>query len=74
MTELTTETIDTVLANDGFSMRFQAKVLTLDLQLDRIPPLLQKVREIFDLATAPAGRDGCKDCRLLDGLVKTVMG
>ena len=73
MTELTTETIDTVLADDGFSMRFQAKVLPLNLQLDHIPPLLQKVRAIFDLATAPIGRDGCKDCRLLDGLLKTVM-
>ena len=72
-TELTTENIDAVLADDGFAMRFSAKLLPLELQLDRIPPLLHQVRSIFDLAKAPTGRDGCRDCKLLDGLLKTVM-
>ena len=71
-TVLTAENFDAVLADDGFSMKFQAKLLPLELRLDSIPPLLQKVRAIFDLPTAPAGRTGCKDCRLLDGLLKTV--
>jgi len=35
--------------------------------------LLHQVRSIFDLAKAPTGRDGCRDCKLLDGLLKTVM-
>ena len=73
-TNLTTENFDEVLADDGFAMRFQAKVLPLDLRLDRIPPLLHQVRSIFDLAKAPTGRDGCRDCKLLDGLLKTVVG
>ena len=72
-TELTTENIDAVLADDGFAMRFSAKLLPLELQLDRIPPLLHQVRSIFDLSIPPAGRTGCKDCKLLDGLLKTVM-
>jgi len=72
-TDLTTKTVDEVLLKDGFAMRFQAKVLPLDLRLDRIPPLLQKVRDIYDLATAPTGRTGCKDCRMLDRLMKVAM-
>lgn len=43
-TEMTTENVDEVLADDGFSMKFQAKALPLDLRLDRIPPLLHQVR------------------------------
>ena len=73
LTDISTECIDDFADADGFSMKFSAKVLPLDLQLDRIPPLLHQVRSIFDLAKAPTGRDGCRDCKLLDGLLKTVM-
>jgi len=51
-------------------MRFTAKVLPVVLNRVSIPPLLARVRTIFDLPFAPVGRAGCKDCKLFDGLVK----
>jgi hypothetical protein len=62
---------DSLIANDGFYMRFTSKVLPIKLDSDSIPPLLTRVREIYDLPIAPAGRPGCKDCALLEALVAT---
>lgn len=60
--------------DDGFVMRFGAKLLTIPLEPATILPLLRKVREIHDMATAPDRRPECKDCRLLDRLVEVVNG
>jgi hypothetical protein len=62
--------IDSVCADDGFTMRFTAKLLRIDLQPVTIQPLLRRVREICDLPTAPAGRDGCEDCERLERLIE----
>jgi hypothetical protein len=35
-----------------------------------VPPLLQRVREICDKATAPAGHEGCEDCQREERLVE----
>jgi len=70
VTDLTVDEVDTILADDGFSMRFQAKILPVELDPESITPLLQKVRDIYDLARAPTGLEGCKDCRMLNALMK----
>lgn len=70
MTEVGADGIDSVVSVDGFAMKFVAKVLPVALEPDKIPPLLARVRTIFDLPFPPSGRAGCKDCRLLDGLVE----
>ena len=70
MTDVGADDVDSVVAADGFAMRFVAKVLPVELALDKIPLLLARVREIYDLQYPPTGRAGCRDCRLLDGLVE----
>jgi len=60
---------DDLIKPEGFLMRFTAKVLPIPLNVKAIPPLLARVREIHDLTCAPAGREGCKDCALLEALV-----
>jgi hypothetical protein len=70
LTSVSTESVDSVATTDGFSMGFSATVLPLELNQGNIPLLLHKVRKIYDRKTAPKGRSGCKDCRLLDNLVE----
>lgn len=67
--ELAVEDTDKLITSDGFLMTFTAKVLPIEPNTEMIPPLLGRVREIADLPSAPAGRQGCKDCALLDNLV-----
>ena len=54
--------------DSGFLMEFSAHVRPVDLAMQKIPPLLAKVREIYDLQRPPRGKKGCKDCALLQGL------
>lgn len=46
----------------GFAMGFGAKILPVDLDLDRIPKLLAEVRRYSELDAPLEKRDGCKDC------------
>jgi hypothetical protein len=69
-TDVNSGSIDSVLCNDGFTMRFTAKLLPLPLKPGRIPSLLKRVRAIHDMPIAPTGRIGCKDCRLVDRLIE----
>lgn len=54
---------------DGFLMGFQAKVFDVPVDPTLLDPLLAKTREIHELATSPAERRGCKDCRQLEDLI-----
>jgi hypothetical protein len=60
---------DANLTDSGFLLEFSAHILQVDLALDTIPPLLAKVREIYDRKRPPQPREGCKDCALLRGLI-----
>jgi len=53
---------------DGFAMGFAASIHKITLDLDIIPPLLARTREINEFSSAPDGSIGCKDCRLLEDL------
>lgn len=55
---------------DGFAMGFRAKVCPVTLRPEIIPPLLARTRQLFDLPRSPAGRPGCRNCKLVDGLVE----
>lgn len=57
---------------DGFAMGFAAYIHKVELNPSSIPPLLAKVREIYDLPEAPKGRDGCKDCQILERIVEAI--
>ena len=69
-TELSPSSVDSVMGDEGFAMLFSAKLLSIPLAVHEIPPLLQTVRKIHDAAKTPLGRSGCKNCELLDGLMK----
>lgn len=58
----------------GFSMGFAAKIKPLDLNPGMIRPLLERTREILDLAAPPPSRRGCKDCAKLNGLIAMIEG
>ncbi len=61
--------VDALINSAGFNMKFAAKILPIELNLDMIPPLMQRVRQICDMDAAPEGRTGCKDCGLLNELM-----
>jgi hypothetical protein len=59
----------------GFSMRYHAHIQPVELDpYQLIPPLLAQVRRIADLDEPPAGVEGCKDCKLLSGLLEIACG
>jgi hypothetical protein len=60
---------DTYQSNSGFLMEFSAHFRAVDLAPETIPPLLAKVRKIYDLDRAPKSLKGCEDCALLQDLI-----
>jgi hypothetical protein len=69
MTDLADAAPGNAAREHGFIMPFKATVKSLALDLARIPPLLTRFRGLVEQPTAPAGRNGCKDCVKLDGVV-----
>jgi hypothetical protein len=69
---ITTADIDTLVDTEGFRMRFAPKVLPVELKPQIVPPLLFKVREIYNLPAPPIGIDGCKDCGRLNRLIELI--
>ena len=57
---------------DGFAMEFVAHIVDVELDTRMISPLLVKTRELCDLVSVPKGRNGCKNCGLLDDLVDLI--
>jgi len=68
LTEITGD-IDDLINNDGFLMKFEAKILPVDIKVGLILPLLSRARGIYDLSKPP-GRAGCKDCKKVEEMVK----
>lgn len=63
--------IKEVLLQDGFHMPFTAHLKQIDLDPQRIVlPLLKRVRAMWDKGQVPAAKDGCRDCLLLDQIMK----
>ena len=59
-------TIDTA----GFALGFRPRVVEVDLDPDRlIPPLLRQAARIHAQTEPPEGRNGCRDCAALEGLI-----
>lgn len=54
---------------DGFRLGFRAKVVPVELDPRKIPPLLRRARRIFDEGSPPEGAKGCEDCANFDALV-----
>lgn len=74
-TNVTPEELEPFLRESGFLMGFAGHVLPLKLDSEeRIPPLLEKVRKIYDLESPPPGKEECKDCKCLEELMVVVTG
>ncbi len=69
-TDVENENAGEAVKKKGFDLGFRATAVPIDLDLETIPPLLRKARELFDLPEAPGGKDGCKDCELLARLLQ----
>jgi hypothetical protein len=65
---------DTNLTDAGFLMEFSAHIQPVDLAPGKIPPLLAKVREIYERKCPPHPEEGCKNCCLLQNLVAIAGG
>lgn len=58
------------VGGDSFLMRFEPVFVPVEIDRDMIPPLLRRVRQICDMASAPPGLAGCRDCGLVERLVE----
>jgi hypothetical protein len=63
-----------LIQDDRFFLQFSPKLKAVKLEPDIIPPLLQRVREICDLDQSPIGRPDCRDCSMLDTLIRGAGG
>ena len=70
MTDAIPQDVGAYVGDDHFLMRFEPKFVAVPLDVGMVAPLLRRARAICDLAVAPEGREGCRDCRVLDGLVR----
>lgn len=59
---------------DGFLLGFSATIIPVSRDERTLRPLFARTRQIHDLASAPAGRSGCKDCGLLEHLIHVSHG
>ena len=55
---------------DGFAMGFRANVHPVTINHGLVERLMATTRKIFNRASAPPGREGCKECGLVDALVQ----
>ncbi len=60
-----------MVSPSGFTLEFEARLVPVDLDPERlVPPLLRRAARIYDAPKPPPGRNNCRDCeamaRLLD--------
>jgi RecB family exonuclease len=75
LTEIPSTEFDQVMSDSGFALNFMATRKKVELKPRAwIEELLAKAREIYERSRPPAGRKGCKDCELLEGLMNVAQG
>jgi len=57
----------------GFDIGFVAYARTVNVNPDRLQPLLARTRALHDSASPPPPRLGCGDCVLLDRMCRLIM-
>jgi PD-(D/E)XK nuclease superfamily len=61
------------LTDTGYHLDFSAKVVELELRDDEyVPALLKRLKKLCLLKSAPSGIEDCKECKLLDQLVRVM--
>ena len=61
--------LDALVDDVGFSMPFKATAMPIELDRALIPPLLKRAKGILEMEKAPEGREGCKECRMVEEMV-----
>ncbi len=70
LTDIPSTEFDLVMSDSGFALNFMATRKKVELKAETlIPELLRKARGIYERSKPPAGREGCRDCELLERLV-----
>jgi hypothetical protein len=64
------ELLDGALTDDGFSMGFRAKIVPVSLDANKLRPLLEEARRIYDATEPPQGARNCQNCANFDTLVQ----
>jgi len=72
VTDLPPSTLDCLIKRCSFLMEFSRKIQPVKVEPALIPPLLRRVREIYDQETCPSATKDCKDCERLNLLLQLV--
>jgi hypothetical protein len=70
VTDLQEAELDFQIKDDSFFLEFSPKLKPVKLEPKIIPPLLRRVREICDPPESLTGRPDCRDCCILDTLMR----
>jgi hypothetical protein len=71
-TDFDTGLVPELVSAEGFQLRFGPVHKEVVCQADKlVPQLLRKARSIYDGASAPRGTNNCRDCELVEALVRT---
>ena len=62
--------LDALVSDVGFSMPFRATAEPVELDRALIPPLLRQAKTLLDMENPPEGREGCKECGLVEEMVR----
>ena len=62
--------LDALVDDCGFSMPFKTTAEPIELDRALIPPLLRKAKEILEMEKAPLGREGCKECKMVEEMAR----
>ena len=62
--------LDALVSDVGFSMPFKTTAMPIELDRAMIPPLLRRAKGILEMEKAPLGREGCKECRLVEEMAR----
>ncbi len=72
ITDVADTSCDCLIKRDGFFLEFSPKVKQVTFNPSLIAPLLRRVREICDRSVSPEPRPDCRDCYLLETLIRGV--
>jgi hypothetical protein len=72
LTEIGSGELPSLMSNAAYSLKFKATQKHVPLRANElVPELLKRARQIIDEPKPRAGRRGCRDCELLEQLMKT---
>jgi hypothetical protein len=71
VTEIRDVDRDSLIRDDRFFLEFSPKLKLVNLEPDLIRPLLRRGRELCDLSASPTARSGCRNCSMLEALLKS---